>query len=438
MTSVDVARRAGVSQSTVSLVLSGKGAGRISAKTEATVRAAAEELGYRPNAAARTLRTGTARTVGLVVTDVTHPFFGPVLRGAQAAAWRADYAVALVDVANDPDRELASFEALRAGPADGFMFFTVDPPEGSGEHVVAIEVEPPGMAYVRVDTERGTELAVRHLLDLGHTRIAHLGSWLDAETFRRRRTAIAAVLGDAVPYEQAPFDYDEACRATLRLLDADPRPTAVFCDDDILAGGVYLAARERGLRIPRGRLGRRLRRPAVRARVRAAADHDPPRPGGARRGGVRGAHGPDGGRPGGGPRAARRARGPRFDGAAARANVNCCWVRRRGIGRAGRPWRVSLPMAGKVATWRVGHAYRDQGATDPSRGRRTRSPTQPKLTFVPPRLAKSSHTYYAHSYDPPNPPPRRTPGDRDLRDRAGRSGLTGAAGRGRGRRGCRP
>lgn len=245
-----MARRAGVSQSTVSLVLSGKGAGRISAKTEAAVRAAAEELGYRPNAAARTLRTGTARTVGLVVTDVTHPFFGPVLRGAQAAAWRADYAVALVDVANDPDRELASFEALRAGPADGFMFFTVDPPERSGEHLVAIEVEPPGMAYVRVDTERGTGLALRHLLDLGHTRIGHLGARLDAETFRRRRAAIAELLGDAVPHETAAFDYEDARRAALRLLDRTPRPTAIFCDDDVLAGGVYLAARERGLRIP--------------------------------------------------------------------------------------------------------------------------------------------------------------------------------------------
>jgi DNA-binding LacI/PurR family transcriptional regulator len=243
-----VARRAGVSQSTVSLVLSGKGAGRISARTEEAVRAAAAELGYRPNVAARTLRTGTTRTVGLVVTDVTHPFFGPVLRGAQAAAWRAGYAVALVDVANDPDRERASFEALRAGPADGFMFFTVDPPEASGEHVVAIEVQPPGLAYVRFDTERGTELAVRHLLDLGHTRIGHLGSWLDAETFRLRRGSITALLGDDVPYETAPFDYDEACGAALRLLDGGA--TAVFCDDDVLAGGVYLAARRRGLRIP--------------------------------------------------------------------------------------------------------------------------------------------------------------------------------------------
>ena len=249
-----MARRAGVSQSTVSLVLSGKSAGRISARTEAAVRQAADELGYRPNVAARALRTGTARTVGLVVTDVTHPFFGPVLRGAQVAAWRAGYAVALVDVANDPDREQASFEALRAGPVDGSRFFTVDPPESTGEHVVALEVSPPGMSFVRFDTERGTELALRHLLELGHTRIGHLGSELDAETFRIRRETLLRVLGEAGlepgPYRRAPFRFDEAVGRALELLDAPDRPTAIYCDDDLLAGGVYLAARERGLRIP--------------------------------------------------------------------------------------------------------------------------------------------------------------------------------------------
>jgi LacI family transcriptional regulator, repressor for deo operon, udp, cdd, tsx, nupC, and nupG len=247
-----VARRAGVSQSTVSLVLSGKSAGRISDRTVEAVRAAAEELGYRPNMAARTLRTGTARTVGMVVTDVTHPFFGPVLRGAQAAAWRAGYAVALVDVANDPDRERASFEALRAGPADGYMFFTVEPPERSGEAVVAIEVSPPGMPFVRFDTGRGTDLAMEHLIGLGHERIGHLGSELDAETFRIRRERVLAALSSAGlepgPYERAAFRFDDARRGALALLAS--RPTAVYCDDDLLAGGVYLAARELGLRIP--------------------------------------------------------------------------------------------------------------------------------------------------------------------------------------------
>ena len=243
-----------MSQSTVSLVLSGKSAGRISARTEAAVRQAAHELGYRPNIAARALRTGTARSVGLVVTDVAHPFFGPVLRGAQAAAWRAGYTVALMDIANDPDRERASFEALRAGPVDGFLFFTVDPPDTTGEHVVALEVSPPGLTFVRFDTERGTELAVRHLLELGHTRIGHLGSDLDAETFRLRRSTLAAVLEQAGlepgPYARAPFRFKDAAGPAGELLDAPDRPTAIFCDDDLLAGGVYLAARERGLRIP--------------------------------------------------------------------------------------------------------------------------------------------------------------------------------------------
>jgi LacI family transcriptional regulator, repressor for deo operon, udp, cdd, tsx, nupC, and nupG len=243
-----------VSQSTVSLVLSGKSAGRISARTETAVRAAAEELGYRLNVAARTLRTGTARTVAMVVTDVTHPFFGPVLRGAQAAAWRAGYAVTLVDVANDPDRERASFEALRAGPADGYMFFTVDPPEESGEHVVALEVSPPGMPSVRFDTERGTDLAVQHLIDLGHRRIGHLGSELDAETFRIRRQHVLARLAAAGlepgSYETAAFSFEDAGRAARALLERPERPTGMYCDDDLLAGGVYLAARELGLRIP--------------------------------------------------------------------------------------------------------------------------------------------------------------------------------------------
>jgi LacI family transcriptional regulator, repressor for deo operon, udp, cdd, tsx, nupC, and nupG len=249
-----VARRAGVSQSTVSLVLSGKSAGRISARTEAAVREAAAELGYRPNVAARALRTGAARTVGLVVTDVAHPFFGLVLRGAQIAAWKAGYAVALVDVANDPDRERASFEALRAGPVDGFIFFTVEPPASTGEFVVAIEVSPPGMPFARLDTEHGTDLAVDHLLSLGHERIGHLASDIDGETFQIRRARLLARLSEAglepAPRVTTPFRFEQAGRAARELLDRRDRPTAVFCDDDILAGGVYLAARELGLRIP--------------------------------------------------------------------------------------------------------------------------------------------------------------------------------------------
>jgi len=119
VTSIDVAKRAGVSQSTVSLVLSGKGAGRISARTEAVVRAAADELGYRTNVAARALRMGSARTIGLVVPDVTHPFFGRLLRGAQAAAWQQGYAVVLADAASRARGAPVPITSVRTGSVPG-------------------------------------------------------------------------------------------------------------------------------------------------------------------------------------------------------------------------------------------------------------------------------------------------------------------------------
>ena len=117
--------------------MSGKAAGRVSAETEKAVRRAAADLGYRPNVAARALRTGAARSIALIVPDVTNPFFGAVMRGAQAAAWTAGYAVALVDTANDPEWQLSSYEALRGGPVDGFLVFGIDPPRRAARRAAA-------------------------------------------------------------------------------------------------------------------------------------------------------------------------------------------------------------------------------------------------------------------------------------------------------------
>jgi DNA-binding LacI/PurR family transcriptional regulator len=247
-----------VSQSTVSLVLSGKSRGRISARTEDAVRRAAEELGYRPNVAARWLRTGAARSVGFVVPDVTHPFFGRTMRGAQEAAATAGYAVTLVDVPIEGEFGLTPVEALREGPADGFIYFSVEPPEHRrrGEQIVVIEAAPEDVPWVRLDVEGGTDAALEHLLALGHRRIARLGSWRDFPTFELRRARWLAALS-RVGVSPEPslvagsvFDFGAAAVAAGTLLDAPDPPTAVLCDDDILAGGVYLAARERGLRIP--------------------------------------------------------------------------------------------------------------------------------------------------------------------------------------------
>ncbi|HVL97116.1 MAG TPA: LacI family DNA-binding transcriptional regulator [Solirubrobacteraceae bacterium] len=250
VTSRDVAERAGVSQSTVSLVLSGKAAGRVSARTVAAVEAAARELGYRPNAAARTLRTGRTRALGLVVPDVTNPFFGLLLRGAQSAARRHGYTVALVDVERDPDARRSSLHALHSAAVDGYLTFEVDlgaVVPGWSEPTVAIEAWEGAAPKVRLDVEGGVQAAARHLLALGHARIGRLRSMHPAETFAARDRALAEVLGE-IPTERAEHDIDDARRAALRLLAHGV--TAVLCDDDVIAGGLYLAARETGTRIP--------------------------------------------------------------------------------------------------------------------------------------------------------------------------------------------
>jgi DNA-binding LacI/PurR family transcriptional regulator len=230
-------------------VLSGKARGRISARTEEAVRAAAAELGYRPNVAARALRTGVARSVALVVPDITNPFFGRVLRGAQRAAQGAGYTVVLVDIGNDRAWEATSLQALLAGPADGLLLFEVDLPPGTSEHAIQIEMCPRGLPVVRLDVEAGVDAAMDHLLELGHERVGHVASSFDAPTFELRRDRIRARLGATPPTVHSAFTFEEAARAARDLLGQDI--TAVFCDDDILAGGVYLAAREHGIEIPR-------------------------------------------------------------------------------------------------------------------------------------------------------------------------------------------
>jgi DNA-binding LacI/PurR family transcriptional regulator len=256
VTSIDVAQCAGVSQSTVSLVFSGKGRGRVSEATQERVRRCARELGYRPNVAAQALRLGASRAVALLVPDITNPFFSRVLRGAQRAAQAGGYTVALVDTANDRSWEAQSFEALRAGPVDGYLLFEVSRPEALGpdQHVVLMETEASRGPSVRFDAEGGAADAFGHLLELGHRRIGHLAAAFDAPTFHLREKARRRVLGeagldpDALPRAITEIGIDDARDAAGPLLAEGP--TAVFCDDDVIAAGLYLAAREGGLHIP--------------------------------------------------------------------------------------------------------------------------------------------------------------------------------------------
>ena len=202
------------------------------------------------------------------------------------------------------------------------------PPEGlaADEQVVLIESRAPRRSSVRFDSEGGAAAAFEHLLELGHRRIGHLAADFDAPTFHLREDARRRVLSgagldpDALPRAVTQITIDDARDAAGPLLDE--QPTAVFCDDDIVAAGLYLAARERGLRIPRDLSVVGFDDMDFARVLDPAADHRGARRRAAGRHRLRAARGAHGRRAPAAPdRAPGRARGARLDRAAAMSDA---------------------------------------------------------------------------------------------------------------------
>ncbi|WP_329624403.1 LacI family transcriptional regulator [Streptomyces sp. NBC_01255] len=258
-TSRDVARVAGVSQATVSLVLGDKWRGRVSERTADTVREAARSLGYRPNLAARNLRLGHTRTALLVVPALTNEFFARVYTGAATVAARHGFGVVLypspdgVGPAKDPFASArAALDGIIASSmaSDALKAF-----RGTDLPLVMLDSDPAdtgAAAHVNLDIADGMRQVTGHLLALGHRRFVHLASAVPSWTFDVRAAALAeALAGVSVRTVRAPLDVHGAMAATERALAAPgPRPTALVCDDDILAAGACKALRRLGLRVP--------------------------------------------------------------------------------------------------------------------------------------------------------------------------------------------
>jgi DNA-binding LacI/PurR family transcriptional regulator len=264
----DVAAAAGVSTSTVSLVLNNRTA-RISEETRERVRDAAAAVGYTPNSIARSLRTQRTRTIGLV-SDViaTTPFAGRMLAGAQDAAREHGHLLILVNTDADPAVERDAIRALVDHQVDAMIFATmwhrvVETPEGLPDRTVFLDCRPADGTRPAVvpDEVAGGRAAVRELLAAGHRRIA----WLDigepnppvASGLRhqayREVLAEAGITPDPAWHVRGDGTTAASGRAaTDRLLDLPPhrRPTAIFCFNDRMAAGAYVAARHRGLEIP--------------------------------------------------------------------------------------------------------------------------------------------------------------------------------------------
>jgi LacI family transcriptional regulator len=264
----DVARRSGVSVTTVSVVLNDRRDGvRVTDATRRRVHEAARELGYTPNALARSLRTQTSRTVGLVSDQVvTTPFAVAMVAAALREAAGRGYLLSIVEIDAEESGTVCprAVELLRQQQVAGVVYATmyhrvVEAPDGLPPSTVFLNCRPAGGGYRAVvpDECQGARVAVEELLRLGHRRIGFLDDELQPVASGQR----LAGLQEAVAVEGAAFDPSlhvlggpsaQGGLAVGTLLDLPPaeRPTGLFCFNDRMAMGAFRSARARGLRIP--------------------------------------------------------------------------------------------------------------------------------------------------------------------------------------------
>ena len=256
----DVARMAGVSVSTASVALSGRGP--VSDQTRRRVREAAESLRYRPNAVARSLVTRRTRSIGLVVADLTDPYFHVVAKGIEGAVSEAGYTVVLADTDRSHAKEERSIETLLRYQVDGLILAgSGDAGEARLTHlkegtipVVTVGSYAIGLPNVTADNRGAGALVAAHLLEQGYRRIGYVGGPRGLRVSQERWAGFSEVLRGAglSPAFDAEGDFTPAGghRAALEVLAGGEAPEAIVAANDQMAIGVINAVKELGLRVP--------------------------------------------------------------------------------------------------------------------------------------------------------------------------------------------
>ncbi len=254
----DVAREAGVSRALVSLVM--RESPKVSEKRRTRVLAAAQRLGYRPNAMARGLASRRTRTIGVLLNDLRNPFFAEMMDGIIEAADELDYRLLIGTGRREAAGERRVLDAFFEHRTDGLLLVSPRLPlteilsigRSTPTVVAARPLSAAHVDSVTNDDRAGAELAVRHLAELGHRRISHIDGGRGAGAAARRAGYVREMqrLGlepDVVPGE---FTDGAGVRAAERLLEGDALPTAVFAANDLVAVGALDRFEDAGLRIP--------------------------------------------------------------------------------------------------------------------------------------------------------------------------------------------
>jgi LacI family transcriptional regulator len=262
----DVAEMANVHPSTVSRALHSDAEGLVSASTVARIKAAAKELGYEPNALAQGLKVNKTMTIGMLIPDLTNPLFPPIVRGIEDTLGQHGYTLLIANTDNDHDKERAILGVMARRRVDGLILATARREYplladvlSSDYPVVLVNrtADQPLLPSVAGDDHAGIGMLVRHLAELGHTRIAHIAGSQEVTTGLIRYQSFLTFM-QVMGLEPDPqlitwskwFHHADGRFAFQQLLDTGKDFTALVAGSDLVAMGVYDLAKERGIRIP--------------------------------------------------------------------------------------------------------------------------------------------------------------------------------------------
>lgn len=262
VTLLDVAKEAGVSPSTVSRILNGTA--RVDATKRSAVEKAIKKLHFKPNLFARSLKTGTTMTVGILAQDIESPFYTRAMRGVEQGLAGSGYAPIIVSGHWNAQEEAERIRLLQARRIDGLVILTGHLPdeqiiEFARQQPIVVtgrHLEGPSIRCHTIDHETGGYLATRHLIGLGHRRIAHIAGPLDHVDAIERHSGYvrahqeAGLVIDPELVVQGDFMESGGLMAMNRLLDSGHAFTAVFAANDQSAFGARVAMYRRGIRVP--------------------------------------------------------------------------------------------------------------------------------------------------------------------------------------------
>jgi len=256
----DVAGRAGVSKSLVSLVM--RGSPQVGVERREAVLRAAAELDYRPNAVARSLVRKRSFVIGVVLSDLHNPFFAEVVDGIEEEARAWNYQALFSTASLSPEREAEALETFLQLRTDGLILAGAELPTQDIVAVAALapvvlvtrSTRSPILDSVTNDDRAGARLAVEHLIALGHGAIAHIDGGRGAGAAARRSSYLATMrshgLGEEATIVRGAFTEEGGADGVERLLARGSPPTAIFAANDLVAVGALHALGERGLRVP--------------------------------------------------------------------------------------------------------------------------------------------------------------------------------------------